>query len=71
MLHDVSDVGPSIYISMGPTQENYAFQQALLRAIKTISRQTPALGARIPRVSPQPRRWQRRWSQRSCLKIQI
>ena len=71
MLHDVSDVGPSIYISMGPTQENYAFQQALLRAIKTISRQTPALGARIPRVSPQPRRWQRRWSQRSCLKIHL
>ena len=61
-------VGPSIYISMGPTQENYAFQEALLRAIKTISRQTPALGARIPRVSPQPRRWQRRWSQQFCLK---
>ena len=46
-----------------------ACQEALLRASKTLSRQTPALGARIPRVSPQPHRWQHQLSQQFCLKI--
>ena len=37
--------------------------------IETKSRQTPARGARIPQDAPRPPRWQRRWSQQSCLRI--